>query len=168
MCDVTGREGANRYESSKYSVKTARYELEERVISDVNVTDASCYFDPNLSCDIYQSINQSGCTALIWASRYPSAATATLLLDKGAKIDIADKVRNVIVLVYNMLLIDDTTSCHVMRCDHVFPHCPSCIYTSTASSYKCANPNLSCNAYHLIRMAAQRLCGPLVINALPW
>ena len=43
-----------------------------------------------------------------------------LLLNKGAKIDIADKVWNAIVLVRNMLLIDDKiVSDHKCQCVHV-------------------------------------------------
>jgi hypothetical protein len=36
----------------------------------------------------------------MWASRYEHSVTVKLLLDKGAKIDIADKVRHVICLQY--------------------------------------------------------------------
>lgn len=47
-----------------------------------------------------KSAFQDGCTALMWASRYEHSATVKLLLDKGAKIDIADKVRHLIRLQY--------------------------------------------------------------------
>ena len=42
----------------------------------------------------------------MWAARHNSAATMMLLLNKGAMIDIADKVRNVMAPVRNMLLIE--------------------------------------------------------------
>ena len=43
-----------------------------------------------LNCK-YMTI-QNGCTALMWALRYGHTAIATLLLELGASIDIADKV----------------------------------------------------------------------------
>ena len=36
--------------------------------------------------------NQDGCTALMWAARHNHARMVTLLLDRGARIDIPDEV----------------------------------------------------------------------------
>ena len=38
--------------------------------------------------------NQDGCTALMWAARHNHARMVTLLLDRGARIDIPDEVSN--------------------------------------------------------------------------
>lgn len=40
----------------------------------------------------YDTLHQDGCTALMWATRNDNASMVTLLLDKGAAINIADKV----------------------------------------------------------------------------
>ena len=37
-------------------------------------------------------MHQDGCTALMWAAREGHAAVVTLLLNKGASKDLADKV----------------------------------------------------------------------------
>ena len=71
-------------------------------------------------CLLTISADQDGCTALMWASRYEHSATVKLLLDKGAKINIADKVCHVICLQYVMT-------------DHI-------IGRNQASEYKCVHP----------------------------
>ena len=54
----------------------------------------------------YDTLHQDGCTALMWATRNDNAAMVTLLLDKGAAINIADKVK---------LCIDHTVQNVMMR-----------------------------------------------------
>lgn len=56
----------------------------------------------------------------MWAARYEHSATVKLLLDKGAKIDIADKVCHVICIQYvvtdHMIGRNEASEC---KCVHL-------------------------------------------------
>jgi ankyrin repeat protein len=95
----------------------ALIEVIDKVCNSIYVSVYNMSIDLSSSCDKYVSSHQDGCTALMWAARHNSAANMMLLLNKGAMIDIADKVWNVIALTYNMFLtVDLMGRNHLNKC----------------------------------------------------
>lgn len=76
------------------------------------------------------SSHQDGCTALMWAARRSSAATVTLLLDKGALINNVDKVWNsVYVLRVYMQHVSVRACIHLLCTAHWRAFCDACFPT---------------------------------------